>query len=214
MATAWNWIIANGVALGVAIGLATLFVAVVAAWAGVHYGRRSVSQGREALDEARAGVGQAREAIAQAREAQRIADERYERDVQPRPRIARFSPSPFDVQMPGELSVDVVNAGGAAIHVLLLIELTGRLYAGQTPLPMSGVTGVRLPFKAVVSAGGSPEPKPVMMAAQDARGLWWDCVAGQIIGAEVVWWWEKRAKELSVAMVALYEIDNGRYRFG
>jgi hypothetical protein len=210
MAIAWNWITTNGTGLGVVISLGALVAAIVAAWAGIHYGRRGLSQGRDAMEQ---GQAQAREAMAQAQEAQRVADERYERDIAPRPRLGSFQPSPYDVPAPKELSVDVINTGGAALHVLVLVELVGRIYAAQTSLPVSGLTGVRFVHKAVVSGGGSPEPRPRILAAQDIQGRWWDCEAGQILEEDLLVWWEKRAKESGVAMVALFKLEGGRYQF-
>jgi hypothetical protein len=197
-----DWIALLGLLAGVLAAIAGIFAA--------KYARRAVDQGAQALEQGKA-------VLTQGEEAQRKAAERYEAAIEPRPRLGTWSPSPLRVggsNTPDGLSIEVINAGGAAVHTLWIVEYIGALYASSAPLASGAVQRMEFYHRALMVGAGSPKPTPRIVAAEDVHGRWWDCLRRTHIDEDVIIWWSDRARSIGLAMIPLHRTDDGAYSFG
>jgi hypothetical protein len=126
----------------------------------------------------------------QGRETATKADERYERDVEPMPRVLQFDPDHATVVM--------ANAGGAARQVIAVLRYgrdSSAIYitGGSLPAHCGSVTMKTRVFATTTPPTVDAISRPLILAAKDTQNRWWDCMIGQLITDWSAWWAEAAA---------------------
>lgn len=135
---------------------------------------------------------------------QQIADARYLRDIEPRPRVARQ----LSDGAPQYIEVEVVNAGGAALLSLFLVQYQDEVYAGGGTLPSHGSSPLRLLYRLTRQGDGTAIPTPLLIAAKDVQGSWWDCMVGTPIN-DLQTWWAEQFRSFNLPALSLNESPDG-----
>ncbi len=193
MIEAWKWINDNAGVVGILVATATLLVAMPTLVAGIiaaQAGKRAASFAQDAVD--------------QAERAQRIADQRYIAEIEPRPVLGRVTRS-----NDAEFTCEVVNAGGAAPLSILVCQRDTGVYVGSGTLPAHGSVPVRFVKRGNREVPGLPrhlrQPTIVLVAAKDVRGEWWDCTMRSLIGEALYPWWREAMQRLRLPAWGLLE---------
>lgn len=139
----------------------------------------------------------------QGRTAAKQLGERYEREVEPIPRLVTYDAD--------REAMVVSNTGGAARQVVVLWdhrERPGTVIIAGGAVPASS-TGVELPARFFRGSPSADVPQPaVRIAAKDLLNRWWNCNTRQ----RVEWgqWWAEAAAALGIPDVEADESADGQ----
>jgi hypothetical protein len=141
----------------------------------------------------------------QGRETARAINERYEREIEPVPRVIGFDPQ--------NATVLVSNVGGAARHVVVVLAYptgTGAILiaGGAVPSHCPGINLKASVFARIALASRSHPAWPTLIAAKDMLGQWWDCNVGK--RTDWATWWATASEAFGVPDIQAKESADGQ----
>jgi len=175
-----GWIVAGTLA-GIVAAIASIFAAI--------YGRTSVREGRTN---------------------QKLADERYLAEIEPRPRLSAVINSNTGGHQAWNFFIaEVVNGGGAATLTAVLAQKEDELYVGGATLPAHATAPMRFTYAGSAEVLGYLGISARVIAAKDVRGRWWDASSGRLIESALPTWWEGQLKKLGLPKIAITVAADG-----
>jgi hypothetical protein len=136
---------------------------------------------------------------------QQVADDRYLRDIVPRPRLQTMRPSG---ESSSEYIAEIINSGGAAVTSLFLVQSGHDIFIGGRTLPAQGTAGMQLKYRATIEGEAIANARAVLIAAKDVQDIWWNCMLGVRI-EDLQAWWAAQLESLGIPHIPLKASSDG-----